>query len=138
ILQNYLKYNQQKVAGRVIFASTSSPYGYKISTLKHTRFPDSMAIYIHPKLDKVSFITVMLELLKPFVDPTKIKCLIIVISTEEDKTFDFKIIKETAEAYSVGLNIIGGSAHNIMLDLTWENAASVIFNRIHEIVVNKE
>ncbi|CAI2191737.1 12731_t:CDS:1, partial [Funneliformis geosporum] len=56
------------------------------------------------------FITVMLELLKPF-EPTKIKCPIIVFGAEEDKAFDFKIINETTEAWSVGINIIGGSTH---------------------------
>ncbi|CAG8476150.1 13517_t:CDS:2 [Funneliformis caledonium] len=175
IVQNYLKNNQQKVAGGVLFASFS-PYIYKTSAFKYTRkmfsntpilailkalftlnpyaligtpelmkrfsfskaFPDSMAKDIHPKLKKVSFITVWNELLKPFVEPSKIKCPMIVIGAEEDKLFDLKIIKETAEAYGVGFDIIGGAAHNIMLDLTWEDAASVTFNRIQEKVVNKE
>ncbi|CAI2191657.1 8127_t:CDS:2 [Funneliformis geosporum] len=101
-------------------------------------FPDSMAKYIHPKLDKVSFINVLFEIYKPFVDPTKIKCPIIVIGAEEDKLFDFKVIKETAEAYGVGFDIIEGAGHNITLDLTWEDAARVIFNRIQEKIVNKE
>ncbi|CAI2197792.1 10884_t:CDS:1, partial [Funneliformis geosporum] len=101
-------------------------------------FPDSMAKYIHPKLDKVSFINVYFEIYKLFVDSTKIKCPIIVIGAEEDIIFDFKVIKETAEAYGIGFDIIEGAAHNIMLDLTWEDAARVIFNRIQEKIVNKE
>ncbi|CAI2188431.1 661_t:CDS:1, partial [Funneliformis geosporum] len=47
-------------------------------------------------------------------------------------------IKETAEAYGVGFDIIEGAAHNIMLDLTWEDAACVIFNRIQENIINKK
>ncbi|CAI2190460.1 1443_t:CDS:2 [Funneliformis geosporum] len=174
VLQNYLKYNQQKVAGGVLFA-TLSPYSYKKDAFKQTRkslsntpilpilkalitlkpyaligtpellkkasfskaFPDSMAKYIHPKLDKVSFINVLFEIYKPFVDPTKIKCPIIVIGAEEDKLFDFKVIKETAEAYGVGFDIIEGAGHNITLDLTWEDAARIIFNRIQEKIVKE-
>ncbi|CAG8540400.1 11916_t:CDS:2 [Funneliformis caledonium] len=66
------------------------------------------------------------ELLKPFVDPTIIKCPIIVIGTEKDKAFDLKIIKETANDYGVGFDIIGGASHSIMLDFTWKNAANII------------
>ncbi|CAI2180260.1 12218_t:CDS:2 [Funneliformis geosporum] len=175
IVQNYLKNNQQKVAGGVLFASFS-PYICKESIFKYTckvlsntpiravlkalftlkpyalvgtpelmkrfslskAFPDSMAMDIHPKLEKVSFITAEIELLKPFVDPSTIKCPIIVIGAEEDRLFGLKTVKETAEAYGVGFDIIEGAAHNIMLDLTWEDAANIIFNRIQENVVNKE
>ena len=119
------------------YATIETPELMKRATFSKA-FPDSMAKDIHPKLDKVTLVTVGIELLKPFVDPSKIKCPMIGIGAEEDKLFDLKIIKETAETYGVGFDIIGGAAHNIMLDLTWEDAASVIFNRIQEKVVNKE
>ncbi|CAI2161999.1 13666_t:CDS:2 [Funneliformis geosporum] len=98
-------------------------------------FPDSMAREIHPKLEKFSFIKgAIIKLNKPFVDPSRIKCPMIVIGAEEDKVFidNLKNVSEIAKAYGVGFDIIKGAAHHIMLDLTWEDAANVIFDRIHE------
>ncbi|CAG8587620.1 3215_t:CDS:2 [Funneliformis caledonium] len=118
------------------YATIETPELMKRATFSKA-FPDSMAKDIHPKLDKVSPITALFQIHKPFVDPTKIKCPIIVIGAEEDSLFDLKVIKETAEAYGVEFDIIGGAAHNIMLDLTWEDSANVIFNRIQEKVIQR-
>src|SRR4051812_33598435 len=65
-------------------------------------FPDSMAREIHPKLDKTCSVIGLFELLKPYVDYTKIKCPMIVIGAGEDALADnLKHIEETAEAYGV-------------------------------------
>jgi len=103
-------------------------------------FPDSMAREIHPRFEKFEFITGPLELAKPFVDPSKIKCPMIVIGIEEDNALpeNLKVISETAEAYGVGFDMIRGAGHEIMLDLTWEDAVNVIFNRIQERIINKK
>jgi len=95
-------------------------------------FPDSMAREIHPRFEKFEFITGPLGLTKPFVDPSKIKCPMIVIGAGEDNVFsdNLKTITETAEAYGVEFDIIEGAGHEIMLDLPWEDAANVIFKGI--------
>ncbi|CAI2164563.1 19516_t:CDS:2 [Funneliformis geosporum] len=156
VVQNYLKDNQQKALSNSLltvsnapilavlkaiftlepYAIIESPKYVKRATLSKA-FPDSMTRKLQPKLEKASFVTGMFELLKPFVDPSIIKCPMIVIGAEEDKIFDIKgiSIKETAEAYGVEFDIIGAASHSIMLDLTWEDAADVIFNRIQEKIV---
>jgi len=103
-------------------------------------FPDSMAREIHPRLENFEFITGLLEFSKFFVDPTKIKCPMIVIGAEEDNAIpeNVKTISETAKAYGVGFDMIRGAGHEIMLDLTWENAANVTRNRIQERILNKK
>ncbi|CAG8606130.1 6732_t:CDS:2 [Funneliformis caledonium] len=117
------------------YAAVGTPKLVKRSFSK--AFPESMAIELQPKFEKASFVTGLLEVFKSFVDPSIIKCPMIVIGAEEDKVFGLKTIEETAEAYGVGFDIIGGASHNIMLDLTWEDAANVIFNRIQERVVKE-
>ncbi|RIA85102.1 Alpha/Beta hydrolase protein [Glomus cerebriforme] len=102
-------------------------------------YPDSMAKEIHPKLDKTCSVFAILEFLRPFVDPSKIKCPMIVIGAGEDALEDnIKHLEEIAEVYGVGYDIIDGSGHEIMLDLKWEFAANVIFDRIQERIVNKK
>ncbi len=101
-------------------------------------YPDAMAREIHPKFEKSETINGLFELGKPFTDPSKIKCPIIVIGAEEDTIPEnLKVISETAEAYGVGFDMIGGAGHAVMLDLTWEDAANVIFNRIQERIKQK-
>ncbi|GBC06254.1 hypothetical protein RclHR1_06710004 [Rhizophagus clarus] len=102
-------------------------------------FPDSMAEEIFQKLDKNCSIVGLFEFFSPFVDYKKIKCPMIVIGAGEDASVDnLKHIEETAEAYGVGYDIIEGSGHEIMLDLKWEEAANVIFDRIQERILNKK
>ena len=112
-------------------------------TLFSSAFPYAMAVEIHSKCEKFGFINLIFEFSKPFVDPSKIKCPIIVIGAEEDNSIfqsseNLKVISETAEAYGVGFDIIEGAGHAVMLDLTWEDAANVIFNRIQERIINKK
>ncbi|CAI2163924.1 8367_t:CDS:1, partial [Funneliformis geosporum] len=50
---------------------------------------------------------------------------------------DLKDLSETAEAYGVGYDIVEAAGHEIMLDITWEDAAKVVFDRIQERIINK-
>jgi alpha-beta hydrolase superfamily lysophospholipase len=167
ITQKYLQDNHQKVSGGVLLAS-ASPLFYKSDvnsridwrTIKalitlnpylmietpelmkkaffSSAFPDSMAKEIHAKLDKNASTIGLLELLtQRYVDYNKIKCPMIVIGAKED-TLEEKHIKETADAYGVGYDMIEGSGHEVMLDLKWEDAANVIFNRVQERILNKK
>ncbi|CAB4489871.1 uncharacterized protein OCT59_011867 [Rhizophagus irregularis] len=102
-------------------------------------FPDSMAKEIHPKLDKNCSVVGLAEFSRSFVDYKKIKCPMIVIGAGEDALADnLKHVEETAEAYGVGYDMIEGSGHEVMLDLKWEDASNVIFNRIQERILNKK
>ena len=120
------------------YATVETPELMKI--FFSSAFPDSMAREIHPKLDKFKFVTGPLGFFKPFVDPSKIKCPMIVIGAKEDKALpeNLKTVSETAEAYGVGFDMIGGVGHEIMLDLKWEDAANVVFNRIQEKIINNK
>src|SRR4051812_3596361 len=116
VLQRYLQDNQQKVSCGVLYASIT-PYMYKnnvfsfilsrpnpllslksllnpVSTpelLKEeffsSAFPYSMAREIHSKLDKTFSYAIAYQFLKPYVDPSKIKCPMVVIGAEEDNLY---------------------------------------------------
>lgn len=83
----------------------------------------------HEQLDSESFRILFDAGLFKLPRPKRVKDTpILVIGAENDTIFTVKDVKRTAKAYGTTAHIIPDTAHDIMLEANWQQAADIILN----------